>query len=646
MVLVATFASVGASGSHAAIVHAAGVSEVFLESDPGEYRLEGGHRMYTSENSDFHIVSGTDTSTFIQLYATDDVWMFSFGPASGSVLTMGTYQVNPLLGDASPSMSANPGGLVCTYYTGWFRINEYAHDAGGTVSALSVDFQSICSQDGTSLFGQIRYQAASGISALTIDPSSADLGSAIIGNANGPTAVTVSSVGDEPVALSSIGITGPGAADYELGGTCSVGPLAGGTSCTADIQFKPTAEGNRAAQLAIDDDTLRGSHTASLTGLGRLFDWGNTTAAGPSYTWNYGHALARTTGALHALVATDRIGSRWASDTGPYVGISYLRSTNGGATWATPRRLNPTSQHGDRSAIAASGSYVYATWVRLTKWIHYAPKAPRIVYLRVSTNQGSTWGTITRLTPTTGRVDLPTVAASGASVYVAYTDSSTGSIKLAISHNHGSTWKTISVGTTTGTTTDGRTGYPVVAASGTHVAVAWFATAHTLKARVSTTSASSFGSTFTLGTTGLRPAVAALGGRIAVAWAYSGSLRVRTWAGSWSAVRVVPTANGITQTGPADVAIALNGVARVGLAWSSANQNGFDTEAGLYWRSSTTNGTSWLPTDSIAGSAESVARKHNDTPSIDWSVTGAPIVVFEGWTDGTNNYRLYLRTAQ
>ena len=150
----------------------------------------------------------------------------------------------------------------------------------------------------------------------------------------------------------------------------------------------PKATGARAAALVIGNDTFRGARTVPLTATGvtpvSAVAWG-TTITGPNFGWNNGQSLARTatTGAtyLHATYTTDRVSGSWVDDNGPYAGINYVRSSNQGSTFTTPKRLNPSTQHGSRGSLAASGSYVYATWVSTTRWIAYQPTAPRVLYL-------------------------------------------------------------------------------------------------------------------------------------------------------------------------------------------------------------------------------------------------------------------------
>src|SRR5262249_47952954 len=159
----------------------------------------------------------------------------------------------------------------------------------------------------------------------------------------------------------------------------------------------------------------------------------------------------------------------------------------------------------------------YAAWVSTTKWIAYSGTAPRVLYFRRNTNHGSStaWGPIVRLTSTTGRVDYPQISTAGASVYVTYTDSVTGSVKVAITADRGVHWKTVTVGSTTRTSSSGRLGYPVDASAGKNVGVAWVADpAGTVKARVSTDSGATWGTVVTLGITTTTPSGAATGTRV------------------------------------------------------------------------------------------------------------------------------------
>jgi hypothetical protein len=98
---------------------------------------------------------------------------------------------------------------------------------------------------------------------------------------------------------------------------------------------------------------------------------------------------------------------------------------------------------------------------------------------------------------------------------------------------------------------------------------------------------------------------------------------------------------------PISVTLALNGSSRIGLAWAGCLTGCDDTynansRVGLFWRTSRDGGATWEPRDTLATGDEASSRHINDTPSIDWSVTEAPVVLFNGWSPGTNDYRLYV----
>ena len=95
---------------------------------------------------------------------------------------------------------------------------------------------------------------------------------------------------------------------------------------------------------------------------------------------------------------------------------------------------------------------------------------------------------------------LSEIAATGDDVYIAYTDGTTGEIRFARSNDRGANWTKIALGTSTVSTSEGRSGLPSVAANGSTVVVAWVAdSAGTVKARVSTNRGSTWGTAVTIG---------------------------------------------------------------------------------------------------------------------------------------------------
>jgi hypothetical protein len=222
---------------------------------------------------------------------------------------------------------------------------------------------------------------------------------------------------------------------------------------------------------------------------------------------------------LHAVWFTDRFGdasSSWAnynaSCSPNCAGVYYARSADGGATWdggtvgTDAQRVGPTSITTQRGAIAASGSYVYVAYVTTEGyWDRMCANTDRLLYVAVNSNYGSGAWTTVALT-SSGRVDFPSIAASGSTVSVIHTDSTTGQMIYDRSTDNGTTFTPQGIGWTTNTYDnltspgsprcasppspsglEGYDGAPAIATDGTTVAAAWIGTPNgRVKAKVST----------------------------------------------------------------------------------------------------------------------------------------------------------------
>ena len=205
--------------------------------------------------------------------------------------------------------------------------------------------------------------------------------------------------------------------------------------------------------------------------------------ASARYAWNPGKSLAATDSRLLSIWASDcpPPSERCATDDGPYMGVFVQRSPAGATlpTWGKPLRLSPPSVHAERPSIAAQGSIVIASWVTQRSYGRYHPGAPRVLWVRVSRNQGKTWGRATRLSPINGRVDYPRVAIGGGRLFAVWTSADNGGIRIAHSDDNGGHWAKATIAQTTSTpfgAGEGYAGLPDIGASGPNVAIAWIAT--------------------------------------------------------------------------------------------------------------------------------------------------------------------------
>lgn len=138
--------------------------------------------------------------------------------------------------------------------------------------------------------------------------------------------------------------------------------------------------------------------------------------------------------------SSDRIHVVWNDYAPGQEEIFYKRSTNGGASWSSSKRLSWSDGIGSVPSIAADSSNgLHVVWTT------YIPGAAEIFY-RKSTDGGVTWQASKRLTWTSG-VSLHPKIVSGLSgwVHVVWYDDTPGNYELYYqrSTNGGTTWQAI-----------------------------------------------------------------------------------------------------------------------------------------------------------------------------------------------------------
>ncbi|MEI7744215.1 MAG: choice-of-anchor D domain-containing protein [Chloroflexota bacterium] len=489
-----------------------------------------------------------------------------------------------------------------------------------------------------------------------LEGSPPDFMGVLKGSTSAPQVVAMQNVGLVTVNPATATISGTNAGDFaKVPGqdSCSGQALVPTASCSVAVTFHPTAFGVRTATLTISGPSPIGDRVFTLTGTGLApassVAWGATRIAGPNFTWNDGASLGRTvkgsTQQLHLAYATDVVGGKVVTDKGPYAGIYYLHATTG-TTWAKPVRLNPAKQHGARPTLAAAGSRVYAVWVSEKHWVAFTETEPRALYVRVNTNHGAptAWKPAKLLTSLTGRIDFPIVAASGTDVHIAWTDSITGRIRVATSRNKGTSWTIRTIGTTTFTfgAASSHEGVPYVAVSGANVIVAWVADN---AGRIVVSSSGSHGTTWSkpvaiVSSSYETFSTAIRGTRAAVTWSDATGIvtRVRT-GGTWKAARVVAPATGYDQFSPA---VVLQDTNRIAVSWAQA---GADPNAiPVLWEESPNNGVSWYQPQTVA-TTSSATHTGNDYASVLWPAAGTRLVAYNGWNAADTSYRLYYRVG-
>jgi len=217
----------------------------------------------------------------------------------------------------------------------------------------------------------------------------------------------------------------------------------------------------------------------------RSTDGGNTWSSINRLTWNSGESenariTADSGSGIHVI---------WKDDTPGNSEIYYKRSTDSGLSWTAPKRLTWNPENSRYPSIAAdSGSGIYIVWdddskgnyeiyfkksidwgsswsavKRLTwnsggsyipdidissgggihvTWFDNTPTNTEIFYKR-STDGGSNWSALTRLTWDTSSSDSPSIAAdSGSGIHIVWSDYNFGNweVNHKLSTDSGSTW--------------------------------------------------------------------------------------------------------------------------------------------------------------------------------------------------------------
>jgi hypothetical protein len=283
-----------------------------------------------------------------------------------------------------------------------------------------------------------------------------------------------------------------------------------------------------------DDTPVSGSGSAPEIWLRVSSNYGASFGSAIRISTNTGISEYPSVAAVgsYVYVAWDDFTPVSGSGTNPEIWMRV--SSNYGASFGSPIRIATNTGWSDYPSVAAVGSYVYVTWQDFTP-VSGSGTNPEI-WMRVSSNYGASFGSAIRISTNTGISEEPSVAAVGSYVYVAWEDDTpvSGSgfahveIWLRVSSNNGA-----SFGSPIRITTN--TGYSVnssVAVAGNYVYVAWMddtpvtgsGSAFEVWLRVSSNNGASFGSAIRLTTnTGASDypsvgAFAAIGSYVYVAW--------------------------------------------------------------------------------------------------------------------------------
>jgi hypothetical protein len=115
--------------------------------------------------------------------------------------------------------------------------------------------------------GNNRVREVPMIGKVQLTPNSLSFGDQKVGSSSQPQTVTLTNVGADDIAFSSITISG----DFSQTNSCignNIPPLAPSLNCTITVTFTPTRKGTRNGTVTINDNAWGKKHTIPLTGTG------------------------------------------------------------------------------------------------------------------------------------------------------------------------------------------------------------------------------------------------------------------------------------------------------------------------------------------------------------------------------------------
>lgn len=192
--------------------------------------------------------------------------------------------------------------------------------------------------------GQVNLQATQSLTLAggSLDRTSIAFGSVEVGSSSAGQIVTYTSDGTLTVTVGQLGLAGANAGDFSItADDCSGRTLAPSGTCTATVQFNPTALGPLQASFEFPDDSAATVHRVTLTGTGLISD---TTppvvTVPPDITVNAQSPAGATV--TYVVTAVDSQGIVTSIDCAPPPGLFPIGTTTVSCT-ATDNRGNTSA---------------------------------------------------------------------------------------------------------------------------------------------------------------------------------------------------------------------------------------------------------------------------------------------------------------
>jgi hypothetical protein len=102
---------------------------------------------------------------------------------------------------------------------------------------------------------------------VSLSPGGLTFTSQSVGTTSASQAATLTNTGNASLTITSLGITGANASDFNQTNSCGSG-VAAGLNCAITVTFTPSGTGMRNAAVTISDNASGSPHSVTLTGTG------------------------------------------------------------------------------------------------------------------------------------------------------------------------------------------------------------------------------------------------------------------------------------------------------------------------------------------------------------------------------------------
>jgi len=322
----------------------------------------------------------------------------------------------------------------------------------------------------------------------------------------------------------------------------------------------------------------------------------------------------------------------WSDNSQGNFDIYFKKSVDSGATWQTAQRLTYSTGSFRVPTIAISGANIYVVWCDDTP-------GNKDIYFKKSADGGATWHTAKKLTSNTGESRYPVIAVSGSNIYVVWHDDTPGNAEIYFrkSVDGGATWQTAKRLTNNA----GSSVFPSIAASGSDIHVVWQDNTPG-NAEIYYIKSADGGSTWkTLqrltenAGDSLCPAIAFNGAKIFVVWENDISLNHEIFfrksadnGATWQVSKRLTHASGFGGSGNSSIAVS---GANIYIAWEDTTKGNNE----IYFMNSADNGTTWLSSQRLTNNA---GYSYNPAIIVNF------FLIYVVWYDDTpGNLEIYLK---